>query len=139
MVSKQKLFTKLDLLEMELEERLIPHLEKSAHGENDLVFCVTGFNPFRELKSKTDKVTEELEMKWISLKWYTKINEVMTEITYDIRKDGITVKDLTYKNIDNKKTFKIGQKIEIDINEFNGVAYTCAEFAKYIYSSMPKM
>jgi hypothetical protein len=60
MVSKQKLFTKLDLLETELEERLIPHLEKSAHGGNDLVFCVTGFNPFKELKAKTDKETEEL-------------------------------------------------------------------------------
>ena len=60
MVSKAKLFTKLDLLETELKERLIPHLEKSAHGENDLVFCVTGFNPFKELKSQTDKVTEEL-------------------------------------------------------------------------------
>ena len=60
MVSKEKLFTRLDLLEMELEERLVPHLEKSALGKNDLVFCVTGFNPFKELKSKTDKVTEEL-------------------------------------------------------------------------------
>ena len=47
MVSKEKLFSKLDLLEAELEERLIPHLENSAHGENDFVFCVTGFNPFK--------------------------------------------------------------------------------------------
>jgi hypothetical protein len=60
MVSKQKLFLKLDLLESELEERLIPHLENSALGENHLIFCVTGFNPFKELKSKTDKVSEEL-------------------------------------------------------------------------------
>ena len=60
MVSKEKLFTKLDLLETELEERLVPHLEKAALGKNDLVFCVAGFNPFRELKSRTDKVTEEL-------------------------------------------------------------------------------
>jgi hypothetical protein len=60
MVSKEKLFSKLDLLEAELEERLIPHLENSALGNNDLVFCVTGFNPFKELKSKTDKVSEEL-------------------------------------------------------------------------------
>jgi hypothetical protein len=60
MVSKEKLSSKLDLLEAELEERLIPHLENSALGNNDLVFCVTGFNPFKELKSKTDKVSEEL-------------------------------------------------------------------------------
>ena len=60
MVSKKKLFTKLDLLEAELEERLIPHLEKSVLGKNDLIFCVTGFNPFKELKSRTDNITEEL-------------------------------------------------------------------------------
>ena len=60
MVSKQKLFAKLDLLEIELEDRLAPHLEKAALGKNDLVFCVARFNPFKELKSRTDKVTEEL-------------------------------------------------------------------------------
>jgi len=85
-----------------------------------------------------NKSNEELEMKWISLKWYTKINEVLTEITYDLRKEGLNVNNLTYKVVDNKKTFKLGQKITIDINEFNGIAYTCAEFAQYIYSSMPK-
>lgn len=60
MVSKEKLYTRLDLLEAELEQRLIPHLEKAALGNNDLVFCVVGFNPFPELKYRTDKITEEL-------------------------------------------------------------------------------
>ena len=60
MISNVKLYTKLDLLETELEERLICHLEKAAIGNNDLVFCVVGFNPFPELKSRTDVVTEEL-------------------------------------------------------------------------------
>ena len=60
MVSKEKLYTKLGLLEVELEERLIHHLEKAAIGNNDLIFCVVGFNPFPKLKSRTDVVTEEL-------------------------------------------------------------------------------
>jgi hypothetical protein len=60
MVSKSKLYKKLDQLEAELEEQLVPHLENAAKGHNDLVFCVSAFNPFPELKSRTDKVTEEL-------------------------------------------------------------------------------
>ena len=60
MVSKAKLYSKLDSLEAELEESLVPHLQKAASGKNDLVFCVSAFNPFRELKNRTDKLTEEL-------------------------------------------------------------------------------
>lgn len=60
MVSKEKLYSKLDNLEAELKDRLIPHLTKAANGNNDLVFCVTDFNPFKELKYNTDKTTEEL-------------------------------------------------------------------------------
>lgn len=60
MVSKQKLYSKLDALESELEERLIPHLENAVNGKNDLIFCVNDFNPYKELKHKTDKTTQEL-------------------------------------------------------------------------------
>lgn len=60
MVSKAKLYSRLDSLEAELEEILIPHLQIAASGKNDLVFCVSAFNPFRELKNRTDKTTEEL-------------------------------------------------------------------------------
>ena len=60
MVSKSKLYSRLDALEAELEERLVPHLRNSAKGANDLIFCVKAFNPFRELRLKTDRLTEEL-------------------------------------------------------------------------------
>lgn len=60
MVSKAKLYTQLDSLETELEEKLIPLLEQSAEGKNDLVFCVGSFNPFPELNSRTNKKTEAL-------------------------------------------------------------------------------
>ncbi len=33
MVAKAKLFAKLDLLEAELAERIVPHLEVAARGE----------------------------------------------------------------------------------------------------------
>lgn len=60
MVSKAKLYSKLDILEDQLKELLIPHLESASTGENDLIFCVKQFNPPNSLKYKTDKLTEEL-------------------------------------------------------------------------------
>lgn len=60
MVSKSKLYSKLDALETELRERLVPHLINAAKGMNDQIFCVKQFNSFRKPKIRTDKVTEEL-------------------------------------------------------------------------------
>lgn len=60
MVSKTKLYSQLDLLEQELLVRIVPHLEYAASGKNDLVFCASDFNPFPQLKSKTDPETESL-------------------------------------------------------------------------------
>ena len=60
MVSRSKLYSQLDALESELKEGIIPHLKTAANGNNDLVFCVGEFNPFNELKGKTDKNTENL-------------------------------------------------------------------------------
>jgi hypothetical protein len=60
MVSPAKLYSQLDVLESELKEKLIPHLEKAADGKNDMVFCANGYNPFPELRGKTDEHTEDL-------------------------------------------------------------------------------
>ena len=60
MVSKNKLYSKLDALEIQLMEGLVPHLGNAADGHNELIFCVKKFNSRREFKDRTDKLTEEL-------------------------------------------------------------------------------
>lgn len=60
MVSRSKLYAQLDVLEDELKEKIVPRLESAAYGKNDLIFCVSEFNRFSELKYNTDKNTEEL-------------------------------------------------------------------------------
>lgn len=60
MVSRVKLYSRLDMLESQFRETLVPHLRNAADGKNDHIFCVTAFNPFPELKHRTDKLTEEL-------------------------------------------------------------------------------
>ncbi len=60
MVSKTKLYSKLDDLEIELKERLVPHLQQAAAGNNELAFCVTGYHSFKPLKLQSDKTMEAL-------------------------------------------------------------------------------
>lgn len=60
MVSKAKLYAQLDSLEEELREKLIPHIEAAAAGDNEFVFCVNEFNPHRALKGRIDATTEGL-------------------------------------------------------------------------------
>lgn len=60
MVSKAKLYLKLDSLELQLESALVPHLRLAANDQNDFVFCVQAFNSCRNFKNKNDKKTEEL-------------------------------------------------------------------------------
>lgn len=60
MVSKAKLYSRLDTLEDELIESIVPHLKNAADGKNDLIFCVKTFNSTRKSKFSTDKLTEEL-------------------------------------------------------------------------------
>jgi hypothetical protein len=82
--------------------------------------------------------TGDLRLKWVSLKFWTTKDGEQTEITYDFRKDGVTVDNLSYTTISNEKVFKLGDKILLDINEFNGIAFTCATFANGLFPLMPQ-
>lgn len=79
----------------------------------------------------------DLRLKWISLRFWTTINNIKTEVTYDLRKDRITVNELSSELIKNEKIFELGEEISIDINEFNGIAYTCAKFVEQVLNSIP--
>ena len=60
MVARSKLFTQLDSLEAELDEKLIPHLEEAAKGRNEYVFCAKSFVPHVSLRKHADKLTAKL-------------------------------------------------------------------------------
>jgi len=82
--------------------------------------------------------TGNLRLKWISLKFSTAKGGQQTEITYAFRKDGVTVDNLSYETIKNEKVFKQGDKISLNINEFNVISYTCATFATGLFPLMPQ-
>jgi len=79
-----------------------------------------------------------LQLKWISLKFWTKINNQQTAITYDLRKDGITLDNISYKVIKNEKSFQVNDKISLDINQFNSIAYTCSTFVQELFARLPR-
>lgn len=60
MVSKAKLYFQLDVLQEELCERIIPHLENAVNGNNATIFYTSAFNSIRKLKPATDDETEKL-------------------------------------------------------------------------------
>jgi hypothetical protein len=60
MVSKAKLYIQLDRLQDELCERIIPHLQNAAKGNNALIFCTLAFNSIRKLQPEADQETEKL-------------------------------------------------------------------------------
>ena len=148
-MTKEEIENELEKINVKIEKLHFPELVKSIE---DYLSCslrfseeIISINKIRNclvhrngvVSDKDVRNNRDLELKWISLKWYTLIENISTEITYDMRKNGITVSNLEYKVIDNRKSFEKGQKISIDINEFNGIAYTCSEFARFLYSSIP--
>jgi hypothetical protein len=59
-VSKGKLFSKLDDLEILLKDSVVSHLRLAVNNGNENVFCVTELAKNCDTKHKTDKTTEEL-------------------------------------------------------------------------------
>lgn len=60
MVSKAKLYTQLDQLEEELEEKLMPHLEEAAQGKNEFIFCAKNFVVQASVRKHADATTQSL-------------------------------------------------------------------------------
>ncbi|MCX6320454.1 MAG: hypothetical protein NTX93_01430 [Bacteroidia bacterium] len=90
-------------------------------------------------KDIKNSLSDDLRLKWISLKFWTNIDGQQTEITYDFRKDGVIVDNLSCKTIKNEKVFKLKDKISLDINEFNDIACTCATFSRELFRLMPRL
>ena len=77
-------------------------------------------------------------LKWISTSFWTEINGNKKQITFDFRKKGVHVDNLQYKTNNKEKIFKLGERVIIDINEFNDIAYTCVIFSNNLLNLMPQ-
>lgn len=150
--TREELEAELQKIEIEMEKLHFPDfldkIEKLLNKTLPLREEVLSINQVRNClvhrhgtvgeKDIKNSPTSDLQLKWNSLKFWTKINGQQTEITYNLRKNGIIADGLSLESIKNVKAFKLGDKISFDINEFNGIAYTCATFANGLFPLMPR-
>ncbi|MEI6766793.1 MAG: hypothetical protein WCM76_14280 [Bacteroidota bacterium] len=113
-------------------------LKEEVLSVNQLRNCLVHRHGTVGEKDIKNSPTGDLRLKWISLKFWTAKDGQQNEITHDFRKDGVIVDNLSCETIRNEKIFIIGNKISLDINEFNGIAYTCATFANGLFPLMPR-
>ena len=119
-----------------LLDRQLP-LKEEILSINQIRKClIHRFGRVGDIDVKYSK-NNDLRLKWISLRFWTTMNNIKTEVTYDLRKDRITVNELSSELIKNEKIFELGEEISIDINEFNGIAFTCAKFVEQVLNSIP--
>ena len=57
---RRSLFERLDHLEAELRDALIPALQTTAAGRDELLFCTRSTNPYPELRHHTSERGQEL-------------------------------------------------------------------------------
>jgi hypothetical protein len=142
----------LQKIEVELEKLYFPDLlhkiEKLLGQPLPLKAEILSINQVRNClvhrhgtvgeKDIKNSPTGDLQLKWRSLKFRTKINGEHTEITYDMRKNGLILNNLSIETINNVKAFKQGDKISFDMNEINGIAHTCASFVNGLWPLIPR-
>jgi hypothetical protein len=125
----------LDKIELLLRQPL--PLKEEISSINKIRNCLVHRHGLVGEKDIKTSPTKDLRLKWISLKYWTNIEGEQMEITYNFRKDSIIVKNLEIEQIRNEKVFKSGDKILLDINEFNHISYTCYQFITRLYTLMP--
>jgi len=150
--TRQEIESELDKINIEIEKFHIPNfiqniekllgkplpLREEIESINKIRNCLVhrhGIVSGKDVKYSDD---ESLRLKWISIQSYTIINGEKHIITYEMRKKGITLYNLSHEFISNEKVFKVGEKISLNINEFNGVAATCSQFANSLFPLMPR-
>ena len=87
----------------------------------------------KDLKDKGSKV---LTLKWKIVRFSTEKNGQQILLEYRTRKDGIHIDNLQMELIDNFKEFSLGERISIDLNEFNDILYTCSIFTKTLFNTL---
>ena len=113
-------------------------LRDEINSINKVRNCLVHRHGIVQQKDLYDANSDTLTLKWKSIKLYTYKDGQLKELVYETRKDGILIDNMQKEQIDNVRHFKLGDKITIDLNDFNGISFTCADFAKTLFDIMPR-
>lgn len=78
-----------------------------------------------------------LNLEWADIRYCVKMNDKEIALTHELRKNKVLVSQLSLQELKQKKSFKLGEDIKININELNGIAFTCVLFVQELYGLMP--
>jgi len=125
---------------------LIEHIEKELGNSLYLKDEIQSINRIRNCMVHRDSVVQQkdlmgtdmetLNLKWISLNYYTIQNGERIALDYKSRVNRIRVKKMEIEKVHKIKKFKLKDRILIDLNEFNGISYTCSEFVNTLLRSI---
>lgn len=79
-----------------------------------------------------------LNLYWLNIEYWTYDGDKKIPITFEVRKKGMTINNLSHKIVECSKSFSKNEEVTIDVNQFNGIATTCAEYANRIFELLPK-
>jgi hypothetical protein len=126
----------IELVEEKLGKQLL--LKEEVLTINQIRNCLVHRHGIVSEKDIKNSVSGDLRLKWSSLKFFTKKDGEEVEITYDFRKDGVLIPEFTIKHVQNEKEFKLGEKITLSIEDFNGISFTCLNFVTALHNELPK-
>lgn len=151
LLTEEELNKKLDKIEKVNEKLSVPgfieEIEKLLGQELPLKKELKSINKVRNCLVHRHGIVKEkdlhndsstLKLCWLDAQYWSVINGKKVYVTYDKRKEGLIIDNLSSKIIECDKSFRRGEEIILDINEFNGIAFTCAEYARRIYDIIPK-
>jgi hypothetical protein len=82
--------------------------------------------------------SKDFKLKWISRNVYVMIDGKETRMTFELRKNGVKVNQINIKEEKCERTFRLGEMISINLNEFNGIVCNCIDFTHRLFELMPK-
>lgn len=82
--------------------------------------------------------TNSLDLKWNSLVNYSKMDGKDIELSYNHRKDKIILDNFSIQRKQNIKSYALNDEIKFNINEINGLSYTCSEFVLKLMNQVPR-
>lgn len=111
--------------------------KKEIISINQVRNCLVHRNGKVSQKDANNPEKNALVLNYIDLVFYREKDGQMVEITWEQKEAGFETKGLTWQVLGKEMVFGFGEKVVLDQNIFNAVAYTCLQFVEKLQESLP--
>lgn len=114
--------------EVEKKLGIVLPLKKEILSINGIRNCLVHRNGLVSKLDLREEFSDCLQLHYLDLITFYKKGEYMVEMKWADKKDRLTTDALQFRETPKLIEFKTGERVSIDQNIFNGVAYTCTRF-----------